>query len=378
MMKCRLCRGATSKVLEMRDMPRSVQTLLSPDKLKEDRGVDVRVERCKVCGLVQLTGCPKGNYSKDYFFSVNFSGQSKAYQQDLADRWAKEHSLMGKRILEIGGGDGLFAEMLTAGGCTVTLIEPSPAACRIARGRMIGRVVEGLLTAKTFPGETFDAVVLRHVLEHVTKPREFLKWVRSYLKNGGKVLIEVPNIDEIVAKGRFQDFYAEHTLYFGADTLARAVTRAGFRVRENYTLEQGNYLVCVAEAPPLDLRSMVKGIAKFKKEARQMLESSIKEGRKVGIYGAGGRGISFLALIEASDLKIEYVVDADEKKWGRFTPVTHLRVVSPDTLRKEPVDDLLITAIAFQDEILEQQSWFATSGRRLGILCPSPRWLEKF
>jgi hypothetical protein len=80
-------------------------------------------------------------------------------------------------------------------------------------------------------------------------------------------------------------------------------------------------------------------------------------------------------VIGAQDLGVKYLVDADKKKWGRFTPTTHIPVSSPEVLRKEPVDDLLITVIAFQDEILRQLRWFTTSGRRIGVLSPWPHWL---
>jgi len=360
----------------MQGMPRAVQTLLTAEGVKEDRTAVLQVVRCKVCGLVQLTDDPpRGHYGGNYLFSVNFSEHAMAYQKDLAERWVSDHGLSGKRVLEVGGGDGYFAELLTGMGCDVTFVEPSPGACSIARRRPLRRVVEGMLTEKTFAGEVFDVVVLRQVLEHVPRPLRFLKLVRTYLKDGGKVLIEVPNIDSIVERGRYQDFYAEHLLYFAADTLTRAVVMAGLKVQEMYTIERGDYLVCVSEVWPPKLDAMAKGIAKYKRDVRSMLESSIRAGRKVGVYGAGGRGVSLLALIGAGDLGVEYVVDADEKKWGRFTPATHIPVLSPQVLRKEPVDDLLITAIAFQDEILRQLSWFARSGRRIGVLSPRPRWL---
>ena len=376
--RCRVCGNVTYRIIEMKGMPQAVQTLLASDEVEEDRAVGVRVIRCRACGLVQLADDPpRGHYSGDYLFSVNFSEHARAYQKALAERWASDHALSRRRVLEVGGGDGYFAELLTKMGCDVTFVEPSPGACKIARGRPLRRIVEGKLTEKMFPGEVFDVVVLRQVLEHVPRPLRFLRLVRTYLKDGGKVLIEVPNIDSIVEGGRYQDFYAEHLLYFAADTLARAVVMAGLRVREMYTIERGDYLVCAAEAMPSEIDAMTKGIVKYKRDVRSMLESSIKAGRKVGVYGAGGRGVSLLALIGAGNIGVEYVVDSDEKKWGKFTPATHIPVLSPEVLRKNPVDDLLITAIAFQDEILRQLSWFAGSGRRIGVLSPRPRWLEE-
>jgi 2-polyprenyl-3-methyl-5-hydroxy-6-metoxy-1,4-benzoquinol methylase len=375
---CRVCDTHASLILALTGVPRSVQTLLRADQVAEDRCTELYVYKCPVCDLAQLAEDPDTSelYSADYLCSVNFSPHAQDYQRTLAEHWARQHDLMGKQVLEVGGGDGFFAELLESHGNQITLLEPAPRACEAARERGLKRVVEGYLSPETFLGERFDAVVVRHVLEHMSKPLGFLTLLRERLTVGGKLFIEVPNLSAIVANKRFQDFYSEHLCYFDAQSLTYVLTRAGYELVQLYTIEKGDYIVCVATNPALSLERMLQDLEAFRGKVRALVQEARACGRRVGIWGAGGRGVALLALIHADNLGVAYVVDSDPKKWGAFTPVTHLPVVSPAIMHSEPVHDLLITATAFQEEIIRQLAWFPVGGRRLGVLQPEPRWLQ--
>lgn len=375
---CRICGNSIVPVMELRDMPLFVQTLLRADQLDRDKAQQIHVCTCTVCGLVQLLEDPDQSsvYSADYIYSVAFSPHAQAYQRSLGQQWVHEHDLNGSSLLEVGGGDGFFGMILQEQGCHVTLVEPSSRACTIARERGLTRVVEGYLERDTFSDTRFDAVILRHVLEHIPQPIAFLELMRAQLHDNGKLFIEVPNLDNIVSNNRCQDFYTEHLSYFQPHSLADAVRRAGFRVLQIYAIERGDYLVCVAQISTSDIDSMAVNLGEFRSQVRQMVSTAVETGRRVGIYGAGGRGAALLALVGAHDLGLTYVVDSDAKKWGRFMPVSHLSVVSPEHLKSDPVDDLLISAVSFQDEIVDQLAWFRQVGRRLGVLHPTPHWLD--
>jgi hypothetical protein len=74
-------------------------------------------------------------------------------------------------------------------------------------------------------------------------------------------------------------------------------------------------------------------------------------GERVVIWGAGGKGLSMLA---AADLTgVDALIDGDPHKHGRFTPVSHLKVCSPEILRTSNVDAVIITAPTYQHEILK-------------------------
>lgn len=203
---CRSCGQNTQPIVELPAIPQAVQTLLRPEHVTHDRPIDAVVHTCPSCGLVQLIADFDAAqlYTGDYLYSVAFSAHAQVYQRALAERWVSNHIRAGTslsqarevgasvsyadthtpsaRVLEVGGGDGFFAALLEGLGCAVTLVEPAPEACRVARSRGIRRVVEGYLADDTLPGEQFDAISLRHVLEHVPGPVPFLALLRRYLR----------------------------------------------------------------------------------------------------------------------------------------------------------------------------------------------------
>jgi hypothetical protein len=102
-----------------------------------------------------------------------------------------------------------------------------------------------------------------------------------------------------------------------------------------------------AETPVLDgVQAAADSIAAA---FRQFLDSEGAAGRKAAIWGAGAKGVLTLAMVDASS--VAYLVDLDPVKHGRFTPVSHLQVSPPDRLLQEPVDTVIITALAYKDEI---------------------------
>jgi len=375
--QCRVCHSDTAVILTFHRVPRSVQRLLQPDQITLDRAIRLNVCKCSRCGLVQFAENIEIPYSTDYLWSVNFSPQAQAYQRDLAERWQREHKLASKAVLEIGGGDGFFSLLLQQLGCQVTMIDPSPEACLRARERGVERVIEGYFTSNTFPDMHFDAVIARHVLEHVARPIDFLRLIHTRLKREGKLFIEVPNFDTIRNRQRFQDLYAEHLSYFDPRSLTYAFDTAGFTVIELYTIEKGDYLVCIAQAEHKELNDVDTALDTLVSQLRTMILEVRHSNRQIAVWGAGGRGVSLLALAEADNLGIEYVVDSDPNKWGKFTPVTHLPVVPPEVLHAKPVDALIILACSFQEEILNQLAWFHKAGGRIGVLHPEPHWLNE-
>jgi SAM-dependent methyltransferase len=172
---------------------------LSPEAIADDRAYCLAVGACLTCGLVQLGEKPDLVYSTDYFCSVNFSAHSRAYQSGLAQRWTRDHQLAGERVLEIGSGDGFFADLLAAQGCEVTLPDPAPRACEAARQRGHRNVIEGEMTGAILPGTPFDALVARHVLEHeivygIRKMRQEGILLRSIRKAYYNLIAKVANI----------------------------------------------------------------------------------------------------------------------------------------------------------------------------------------
>jgi hypothetical protein len=106
---------------------------------------------------------------------------------------------------------------------------------------------------------------------------------------------------------------------------------------------------------------------------REALLGLKREGSRVAGYGAAAKATTLMAYCGIDGAMLDYVVDLNSFKHGRFMPGNRLRILPTETLKTDPVDYLLILAWNFADEIMRQQQAFRDAGGRFIIPVPEPR-----
>jgi len=202
---------------------------------------------CSNCGLVFTVDPPHdtgGRYGEEWFsqeylpsFGVDPSNPSTEH---LAPRFDDDISLIElytKRgsILDVGAGAGLFLERAKARGWEVAGVEPATFGVSFAKRFLDIELFQGVLADAPFEEESFDAIVLQDVIEHVPSPRELLKKVYKLLKTGGVVMITTPNYQSI-SRALYRSNWAlispaEHLSLFRPKTLRKALNTSGLTVR---------------------------------------------------------------------------------------------------------------------------------------------------
>ena len=351
---CRLC-GAKrlSQCLVLENAPRNIQRLLSPDQIAADRAITLRVYQCAECSFVQLAETLEADYYDDYLMAVSHSPQMQSYQRAQASDFVARFGLKGKRVIEVGCGDGNFLQYLQQAGASVCGIEPSRRFQEIARARGF-HVIEGYVArGSTVPGAPYDAFVTRQVLEHIPDPNDFLQGIRQILAPTGVGLVEVPSLEQALEQGRFYDFFPDHLNYFSVHTLRHALERNGLEVLDLARGMEGEYSVAlVRKIPADDFVGLQSALDLVTRDLRDFVATYRAQGKRVAVWGSGGKGVTALAVARLRD--VAYVVDSDPNKQGRLTPVSHLPIVAPDKLLTDPVDALILTALAHRDEILTE------------------------
>ncbi len=351
LMRCRLCGcEALERAFHLGNMPRWNHRLLGSHEVASDRGVDLTMFACGQCGFVMLPTAPADEYYEDYVNAPSFSPQMRAAQLEQATAFVRRFGLEGKRVLEVGCGDGSYLECLALAGAVARGIEPSAAQRAIALTRGL-TVDAGVLPAdRGIADAPFDAFVTRQVLEHVGDIASFVLGVRRQMKAGAVGLVEVPNFDKLRLEGRYFDFIPEHVNYFTPTTLRLALELHGFEVLETAPAIEGEALCALVSLPPApDFGAAERGVAELSAAVSAFVADSKRLGGEVAVWGAGGKGLSILAC---ADLRgVDHVLDSDPHKLGRFTPVSHLVVSHPDILRERDVQAIVITAPAYQREI---------------------------
>lgn len=177
-----------------------------------------------------LDGIREAIYAELYrlFVPTGLSPLQQRYTDFVAD-WIDRALPPRSRVLEIGCHDGYLLHRLAAAGHTVSGVEPSPFA-EVARERYGLSVEQAFFTPGMIAGGSLDAVVMRHVAEHVEEPLALVRAAADALVPGGLLYIEVPNSLWSVEESFFPEFHVDHVSYFTRASLVWMLREAGLEV----------------------------------------------------------------------------------------------------------------------------------------------------
>jgi SAM-dependent methyltransferase len=334
-------------------------------------------------GHMMLAHCPHCAYVRNVAFdpsmivydtsmdtNLHHSPAFQAFSAELVKHLASRYGLSGKRVLDIGCGQGEFLrELCHTTGCSGTGYDAMYAG-------PVGPDASGAFfhaghAPRGAALPDFDLVTSRHWFEHLDDPYEFLADLRS--RAGGRPVygyLEVPDACYDLATAGWEVIYP-HVSYFDAYSLCRIVERAGWRVEDTGVLFSGMFRFIEISAnrgsgPRLGSRRMpdatdrdrqlaaVERFAERHQAERRAWRDRIArladaEVRPV-LWGAGSRGVQFLNFADP-DRRLAAVVDLNPRKWGRYLPVTAHRVERPDTLAELAPKAVIITNPVYREEI---------------------------
>ncbi|MGB3245664.1 MAG: class I SAM-dependent methyltransferase [Sulfitobacter sp.] len=306
-------------------------------------------------------------YAPGYENALHFSAKFQKFAKELASGLVKRHQLQDKHVVEIGCGDGHMLDLMASEGvATATGFDPSMAGQQtpfIARDNV--EIVSEYFQSEQLD-RPFDAILCRHVLEHLDAPVPLLADIRSAIGDRDvPVYFEVPNAGWMLDAVSMWDVIYEHVGYWAAPAITTLFRRTGFKplsVQTGY----GNQFLMV-EAQPAEpevgyvdpgtnttLNSAVTFAAAANAELAKWRTRLSQMGGRVVIWGAGSKGITFANALGDAARPIEAFVDLNTRKHGLFAPGVALPVVPPDVLRDIRPDLVLISNVLYEAEIIEQ------------------------
>lgn len=214
----------------------SVETL----SLKDRSGDYLRTVICKKCGLVWSDPRPAEDKIKEFYskaYRKEYKGITKPKKkhvyrdaQEAMKRYGffKDILKQEDRLLDIGSGNGVFVYSLRKLGIEACGIEPDENHARYAREDLNVPVKTGF-AGDINDRESYDIVTLHHVLEHLTNPSGELQNIRAMLKDKGYLVIEVPNVEDIV-QDPDNRYHKAHIYTFNPETLVALGRKAGFKL----------------------------------------------------------------------------------------------------------------------------------------------------
>jgi SAM-dependent methyltransferase len=254
----------------------------------------------------------------------------------------------GYSLIEVGCGKGYFLEHLQQVGFRVTGLDPT------YEGDNPGIVKEYFRPALGLHG---DAIVLRHVLEHVPDPVTFLTELRDSNGGHGKIYVEVPCFEWICDRRAWFDIFYEHVNYFRLDDFHRMFGH----VYESGHLFSGQYLYVVADLasvrrPSADKAPNFKFPADFL-ESVDRYATELKQ-KQTAIWGGASKGVVFALFMQRAGASVECVIDINPAKQGKFLASTGLQVRSPHEAlgTLEPDACVFVMNSNYYDEVVAEIS----------------------
>ncbi len=349
--KCRVCNHKffEEPLLRYENMPKAAQFLPDAESLENDKGVDLEVCQCSGCGLVQLSNDPVPYY-REVIRAASFSEEMKGFRRKQFGNFVQKFSLKGKKVVEIGCGRGEYLSIMQKSGLEAFGLEHSAASVTqcIKSGL---KVSKGFIQSSTYKlnHAPFDVFFILNFLEHLPDPNSTLRGIYNNLTDDAIGFVEVPNFDMILRNKLFSEFIGDHLFYFTKETLSTTLRLNGFEIIDCNEVWY-DYIISaiVKKREKLDISHFYKCQAQLKNEIEEYI-LRFKD-KKVAIWGAGHQALTIISLINLAD-KIRYVVDSAACKQGKYTPATHIPIVSPDALTNDPPDAVIVMAASYSDEV---------------------------
>ncbi|RYD75841.1 MAG: class I SAM-dependent methyltransferase, partial [Sphingobacteriales bacterium] len=291
MIKCPLTGSSNVRVIyEQRSVP-LIQNKVYPSK------EEARAARCIDVTLAQ-------SLDNGFVFSANFDDsiidydahyQNEQSNSDFFKRHLEnvisimqEHRLLDGKVVEIGCGKAYFMNMLLEKGVDVIGFDPtyegdSP------------KVVKDFFSDK-YSDIAADFIILRHTMEHISHPFDFIKTIAAANNNKGKIFIEVPTFDWIAEHNATEDIFYEHCNYFTLDTLSMF-----FENSTGGSFFNGQYIYLIADLKDVKETIGQQPVKEYEVTFTKKLEEYEKligSMNKVAVWGAGAKGSTFLNLLD--------------------------------------------------------------------------------
>lgn len=312
-------------------------------------------------------------FDASYDISLHYSPAYQLFIEEVVSHLVNAYDVRQKTVVEIGCGKADFLKSICRAGNNLGVgFDPT-----FVDGSLNGDARRISIIRDLFDDRYAhvhgDLVCGRSMLQYFSQPREFLSRVRRACNGAHSVTyFEVPNAAHTLEKFCIWNMVYEHANFYSQASLARLFSESGFDVLDVRTcfVEDQNLGI---DARPTQFKrgvmpnlgstieSVNRSIDLFTQEHQRKttywkkeLANIRSQGKKLLLWGAGARAISFVTLFNQTHEEIPYVVDINPKRQGCYLPLTGQRVISPSDVMEINPDIVLCTNSGYAREIEAQ------------------------
>jgi C-methyltransferase C-terminal domain/Putative zinc binding domain/Methyltransferase domain len=399
---CRLCNAplTTSFVdLGMSPLCESFPTADCIDRMEPYYPLHALV--CGECFLVQLQEYVKpqqifAEYAYFSSYSTSWVEHARRYCEIMKARFDLGSK---SQVFEIASNDGYLLQHFLPLGIPVTGIEPAANVAEAARQKNVPTIVEffGLKLAQQLvsEGRRADLIIGNNVLAQVPDLNDFTAGMVHLLAPNGVITLEFPHLERLIDENQFDTIYHEHFSYFSLITIERLAVKYGLKVFdvEHLSTHGGSLRVylCHSDSAHVisptvtvllaherkigfeDIRTYARFSARVHRTKRELLSFLIQckeKGRKLCGYGAPGKGNTLLNYCGIGTDFLEFTVDRNPYKHGRYTPGMHIPIHPISAIDEAQPDYLLILPWNLKNEIVAQMHHVGAWGCKMVVPIP--------
>ena len=358
---------------------------------------------CENCFLVQVEEYVSGEtiFGGEYAYFSSYSDSwlkhAETYVDMIKDRLGLNES---SQVVELASNDGYLLQNFVTAGIPALGVEPADnvAAVAVAKGVPTRVRFFGTKTAQDLVQEGIraDLLIANNVLAHVPNLNDFVAGMKLVLSDGGVITVEFPHLVRLIEGNQFDTIYQEHYCYFSFFTLERVFaahdltifdveqlpTHGGsLRIYARHTADESKPVLQAA----VDMRNselnagydcletyaaFSEQVAETKRNLLEFLIQAKRDRKQIAAYGAPGKGNTLLNYCGIRQDFVDYAVDRNPYKHGKFLPGTHIPVFPPEKIAETRPDYILILPWNLRDEITRQLQYVREWGGQFVVPIP--------
>ncbi|MEO0478565.1 MAG: class I SAM-dependent methyltransferase [Planctomycetota bacterium] len=401
--ECRSCGSAgLQSILDLGLMPHS-DGLRRPDQLELDEPkYPLELVFCPHCGLVQINEevDPEVLFGDDYPYFSSFSDSLLKHSKKNVDGLCEWRGLGAENlVVELASNDGYLLQYFQQNGVEVLGIDPAPGPAKAAQEKGVPTLntffTKDLADQLVAEGKRADVVVGNNVMAHVPDLNGFVAGIAALLTDTGTTSIEAPYVVDLIDHCEFDTIYHEHLCYFSVTAVKALFERHGLHLNRVVHLPIHGGSLRYHGGKTAEPDGSVEEFLKKEKELgvteigfyeafgakvralrdamQQFVAAKQAEGKRFAAYGAAAKGAIMLNYVGLDESKIEFVVDRNVHKQGRFMPGYAIPIHAPEHLLESMPDYTVLLPWNLEKEIIGQQLEYLEKGGKFLIPVPTPR-----
>jgi hypothetical protein len=400
---CHFCRAPLTRTLVDLGMSPLCESFVPADQVNVmEPFYPLHARVCDACFLVQVEEFVRPeNIFTEYAYFSSFSDSWLDHARRYVDMIAERLRLgPASKVVELASNDGYLLQWFVDKGIPALGIDPAVNCAEAARAKGVPTLTI-LFSEDTAPGVVAqhghaDLVVGNNVLAQVPDLNGFVAGMRILLAPTGVITLEFPHLMRLMDENQFDTIYHEHFSYFSFLTVEKVFAAHGLTLFDVEELPTHGGSIRIygrhaadASKPvgprvtamrareeaagfltPGRYASFTEQVRETKRAILEFLIDARRRGKTVAGYGAPGKGNTLLNYCGIRTDFLDYTVDRNPYKHGRFTPGTHIPIFPPERIEATRPDYLFILPWNLKDEIMKQMSGIRAWGGQFVVPIP--------